>query len=71
MSVALLLVRESIKVLLDLEPDDRGRGVGEILGQFLSVHGEETTRLLLELDSSDERECECGTSGGESCTAMR
>lgn len=59
MSVALLLVRQGGKVLLDLEPDDRGRGVGEVLRELLGVHVEESAGLL------QLREGNTSSGGGE------
>lgn len=41
-SIALLLVRQGVKMLLDLEPDDRRRGIRQVLREFLSVHSEDT-----------------------------
>lgn len=38
-SIALLLVGQGLKVRLNLEPDNRGRVVGEEVGEFLGVHG--------------------------------
>lgn len=51
MSVALLLVCEGLEVLRDLEPDDGGRGVGQILREFLGVHVEKTAGLLRQQES--------------------
>lgn len=39
MSISLLLVGEGLEVLLDLEPDDGGGLVGQIVGELLGVHG--------------------------------
>ncbi len=38
-SIALLLVIESLKVVLDLEPDHRGRLVGQVVLAVVGVHG--------------------------------
>lgn len=48
--VALLLVCQGVKVLLDLEPDDRRRGIGQVLGEFLGVHGEGTAETDTETE---------------------
>lgn len=50
MSIALLLVRQGIKVLLNLEPDDRRRGIGQVLREFLGVHGEGTAETDTEAE---------------------
>lgn len=40
MSIAFLPVRQSLKVLGDLEPHDAGRGVSQISLELLGVHGD-------------------------------
>lgn len=50
MSIALLLVRQGVKMLLDLEPDDRGRGIRQVLREFLSVHSEGTAETDTETE---------------------
>ena len=37
-SIALLLVSQRLKMLLNLKPDDRGRLVSEVVGQLVRVH---------------------------------
>lgn len=49
-SIALLLVRQGVKVLLDLKPDDRRRGIGQVLREFLGVHGEGTAETETETE---------------------
>lgn len=36
--IALLFVGQSFEMRLDLEADDCGRGIGEVLGERLGVH---------------------------------
>lgn len=38
MSISLLLVVESLKMLLDLESDYRGRLISQVVVELLSVH---------------------------------
>jgi hypothetical protein len=40
MSISLLLVVQSIKMLLNLKPDNRRRLVGEVVDQLVGVHGD-------------------------------
>jgi hypothetical protein len=39
MSISLLLIRQGLKVLLDLQPHDARRGIGQVAAEFLGVHG--------------------------------
>lgn len=43
MSIALLLVRESLKVLLNLEPHDARGGISEVIAKLLCIHVDEAT----------------------------
>ena len=60
-SIALLLVRQGVKVLLDLEPDDRRRGIGQVLGEFLGVHGEGTAETDTETEVAIQGQLRAGT----------
>jgi hypothetical protein len=40
-SIASLLIVQNLKVLLNLEPNDRRRLVGEVVDQLVRVHGDD------------------------------